>query len=96
MINREALRSILRKQVKFKLTHRNLSDEVYKRNLAMERNGIPEKELVNFFRENIRVEVSQMLIEKNISEITINMDEFPLLETLWYNPIDAIQEEMDE
>ena len=62
----------------------------------MERNGIPEKELVNFFRENIRVEVSQMLIEKNISEITINMDEFPLLETLWYNPIDAIQEEMDE
>lgn len=96
MINPEALRSVLRKQLKFTLTRRNLSDKVYKRNLALESSGIPEKELVSFFRENIRVEVAQMLIESNRSEIIIDMDQFPLLETLWYHPMDAIQEETDE
>ena len=99
MIDPDTLKGVLRKQLTF-TTHRKFTNkktilEVLEMNIDWKRNGIPHESLIRFMRLNLRNEIAGMLLKNDRSKITINTDEIPLMETLWYQPENVLPSERD-
>jgi hypothetical protein len=53
--------------------------------------GIPESELRDYIRLQLRIELGQILSIRGLNRKTLDFDTFPELETAWNQPIEAIK-----